>query len=78
MAVSQPLGVDTYYNPDLLRRKIGYPYSNPVSVIHEALHNLTGESDVAIAQDFGYQGFDSLEANIFLNDILKKYCDSKR
>jgi len=77
MAVSQPLGVDTYYNPDLLMRKIDYPYSNPISVIHEALHNLTGESDVAIAQDFGYHGFESLEANVFLNEMLKKYCDSR-
>ncbi len=78
MALSQPRGADTYYNPQLLTRKIAYPYSNPVSVIHEALHNLTGESDVAIAQDFGYTGFEPLESNIFLNDTLKKYCDSKR
>lgn len=77
MAISQPRGKETYYNRDLLMRKISYPYSNSVSVIHEALHNLTGESDVAIAQDFGYRGFGALEANIFLNDTLKKYCDSK-
>ena len=77
MAVSQPLGVDTYYNPDLLMVKLDYPYSNPISVIHEALHNLTGESDVAIAQDFGYHGFEALEANDFVNDTLKKYCDSR-
>jgi len=78
MALSQPGGTDTYYNPQLLTRKVAYPYSNPVSVIHEALHNLTGESDVAIAQDFGYTGFEALESNIFLNDTLKTYCDSKR
>jgi hypothetical protein len=77
MALSQPRGTETYYNPRLLTRKVSYPYSNPVSVIHEALHNLTGESDVAIAQDFGYTGFEPLESNIFLNDALKKYCDSK-
>jgi hypothetical protein len=77
MALSQPRGTDTYYNPQLLTRKIAYPYSNPVSVVHEALHNLTGESDVAIAQDFGYTGFEPLESNIFLNETLKKYCDSK-
>src|SRR3954470_24535097 len=77
MAISQPRGNETYYNRDLLTRKIPYPYSNSVSVIHEALHNLTGESDVAIAQDFGYSGFVPLDANIFLNDTLKKYCDSK-
>jgi len=46
-------------------------------VIHEALHNLTGENDVTIAQDFGYRSFVPLEANIFVNDTLKKYCDSK-
>jgi hypothetical protein len=77
MALSQPRGRDTYYNPRLLTRKISYPYSNPVSVIHEALHNLTGESDVALAQDFGYNGFEALEANLFLNNSLKKSCDSK-
>jgi len=78
MAVSQPNGNETYYNPLLLTRKIAYPYSNPVSLIHEALHNLTGESDVAIAQELGFDGFEPLAANIFLNDSLKKYCDSTR
>jgi hypothetical protein len=78
IALSQPRGADTYYNPKLLTRKISYPYSNPVSVIHEALHNLTGESDVALAQDLGYNGFEALEANLFLNNSLKKNCDSKR
>jgi hypothetical protein len=78
IALSQPRGKDTYYNPALLTRKVSYPYSNPVSVIHEALHNLTGESDVALAQDLGYSGFEALEANLFLNDSLKKNCDSKR
>jgi hypothetical protein len=78
MAVSQPRGVDSYYNRDLFEHKNKYPYSLPISVIHEALHNLTGESDVAIAQDFGYHGFNALEANIFVNDALKKNCDSKR
>jgi hypothetical protein len=77
IALSQPGGRDTYYNPALLTRKISYPYSNPVSLVHEALHNLTGESDVALAQDLGYNGFEPLEANIFLNDSLKKNCDSK-
>src|SRR4051812_20044874 len=78
MAISQPRGADTYYNPQLLTRKIAYPYSNPVSVIHEALHNLTGDSDVALAQELGYRGFEPLEANIFLNNSLKKNCDSTR
>ena len=78
IALSQPRGADTYYNPALLTRKISYPYSNPVSVIHEALHNLTGDSDVALAQELGYSGFEALPANIFLNDSLKKNCDSKR
>jgi hypothetical protein len=77
MAISQPRGVDTYYNRDFFEHKNKYPYSLPVSVIHEALHNLTGENDVAIAQDFGYRGFVALDANIFINDTLKKYCDSK-
>jgi len=78
MAVSQPRGVDTYYNPEFFEHKNRYPYSLPVSVIHEALHNLTGENDVAIAQDFGYNGFEPLEANIYVNKSLKKYCDSRR
>lgn len=78
VAISQPNGEDCYYNRDLFEHKDKYPYSLPVSVIHEALHNLTGESDVAIAQDFGYQGFVALEANIFVNEALKKHCDSKR
>jgi hypothetical protein len=77
MAVSEPRGADSYYNRDLFEHKGKYPYSLPVSVIHEALHNLTGESDVAIAQDFGYRGFNALEANIFVNDSLKKNCDSR-
>jgi len=77
MAISQPRGVDSYYNRDFFEHKNKYPYSLPVSLIHEALHNLTGENDVAIAQDFGYRGFVALEANIFVNDTLKKYCDSK-
>jgi hypothetical protein len=78
MAISQPNGVDSYYNCDFFEHKNKYPYSLPVSLIHEALHNLTGESDVAIAQDFGYSGFEPLESNIFVNETLKKYCDSKR
>jgi hypothetical protein len=78
MAISQPRGSDSYYNRDLFEHKGKYPYSLSVSVIHEALHNLTGESDVAIAQDFGYRGFNALEANIFVNDSLKKNCDSRR
>jgi hypothetical protein len=78
IAVSQPRGPETYYNPLLLTRKVSYPYSNAVSVIHEALHNLTGDSDVALAQELGYNGFEPLGANVYLNDSLKKYCDSKR
>src|SRR3954467_4667499 len=39
MAISQPRGKDSYYNPSLLTRKVSYPYSNAVSVIHESLHN---------------------------------------
>ncbi len=77
MAISQPRGVDTYYDRHFFERKNKYPYSLPVSVIHEALHNLTGENDVAIAQDLGYHGFESLEANIFVNETLKKNCDSR-
>jgi hypothetical protein len=78
MAVSQPRGTETYYNPLLLTRKIDYPYSNAVSVLHEALHNLTGDSDVSLAQELGYSGFEPLGANVYLNEILKKHCDSKR
>ena len=76
MAISQPRGADSYYNREFFEHKDRYPYSLPVSVIHEALHNLTGENDIAIAQDFGYRGFVALEANIYVNDTLKKYCDS--
>ena len=48
MAISNPAGRIPITTRTLLTRKISYPYFNSVSGIHEALHNLTGENDVAI------------------------------